>query len=277
MNNTKENNLSKTAQVVAPYIVRTGSGGIAVVTLNRPTNRNALSSAMIESLQIEFDSLATDPNVRVIILRAEGPGFCAGHDLKEIQERRVDQDKGQAFFQKLFADCTKLMTSITALPQPVIAEIQGIATAAGTQLVATCDIAIASDVARFGVNGIDVGFFCSTPMVALSRNIGRKLAMELLTTGDMMTAQKAMDAGLVNQVVARDKLQGATMAMARKIAAKPKNVLALGKKAFQAQIQMPRQEAYQAMEKVMVQNLMLEESVEGFAAFIEKRAPKWTD
>ncbi len=276
MNDLPTSSATGISPVQAPYIVRTGTSGIAVVTLNRPSNRNALSSAMMKAMQTEFDSLATDPNVRVIILRAEGPGFCAGHDLKEIQERRGDQDNGQAFFRELFSDCTKLMTSITALPQPVIVEIQGIATAAGCQLVATCDLAVASDIARFGVNGIDVGFFCSTPMVALSRNIGRKIAMELLTTGDMLTAHEAMDAGLLNQVVSPDKLQGATMALARKIAGKPSNVVALGKKAFQAQIQMPRQEAYQAMEKVMVQNLMLDESVEGFSAFIEKRAPKWT-
>jgi len=194
-----------------------------------------------------------------------------------MHSHRSDPDKGRGFFEELFANCTRLMTTITSLPQPVIAEVQGVATAAGCQLVATCDMAVAGDAARFGVNGIEVGFFCSTPSVALSRNIGRKMAMEMLTTGEMLSANDAVDVGLINRVVARADLQSTTLALAKKIAAQPGRVLALGKKAFQTQIQMPREDAYKAMEAVMVDNLMMEESVEGFSAFIEKRRPDWPE
>ncbi len=266
-----------TTRVAPPFVYRTTNGGVAVITLNRPSSQNVLSMDLMAALQTELDAVAIDRSVRVVIIRAEGGGFCAGHDLKEMQEHRGDPDKGRAFYEQLFASCTRLMTAIIALPQPVIAQVQGTAVAAGCQLVATCDMAVAGDTAQFGVNGIDVGFFCATPSVALSRNIGRKMAMELLTTGEMLTANEGVDVGLVNRVVARADLQGATLALARKIAAKPPNVLALGKKAFQAQIQMPREEAYAAMEAVMVENLMMEESIEGFAAFIEKRQPKWPE
>lgn len=232
---------------------------------------------MMAALQADLEAIADDLETRVVILRADGPGFCAGHDLKEMHDRRSDPDRGREFFQALFATCTKLMTTITSLPQPVIAEVQGTATAAGCQLAASCDMVVASEAARFGVNGIDVGFFCSTPMVALSRNIPRKKTMEMLTTGDMLSAQQAYELGLVNRVVAPGDLETETRTLAAKVASKPRNVLALGKKAFQAQIQMTREDAYAAMEQVMVENLMLDESVEGFSAFIEKRQPDWPE
>ncbi len=260
-----------------PYTYRTSHGNIAILRLNRPSTFNVLSVDMMSTLQTELDSLAADETISVVIIRAEGPGFCAGHDLKEMQERRTDKDSGKAFFKDLFSQCTRLMTTITALPQTVIAQVQGTAVAAGCQLVATCDMAVASENAKFGVNGIDVGFFCSTPSVALSRNIGRKMAMELLTTGDMLSANEGVDVGLVNLVVGREDLESATMNLARKIASKPRKILALGKRAFQTQIQLPREEAYKAMEAVMVDNLMMDESIEGFSAFIEKRPPKWPE
>jgi enoyl-CoA hydratase/carnithine racemase len=263
--------------VSPPYAYRTSLGSIAILHLNRPSVFNVLSVAMMSAIQTELDRLAADDSISVVIIRAEGSGFCAGHDLKEMHGRRSDSDSGKAFFTDLFSQCTRLMTAITALPQPVIAEVQGTAVAAGCQLVATCDMAVASENAKFGVNGIDVGFFCSTPSVALSRNIGRKMAMELLTTGEMLTANEGVDVGLVNLVVGREDLNSATMNLARKVSSKPRNVLALGKKAFQTQINLPREEAYKAMEAVMVENLMMDESIEGFSAFIEKRPPKWPE
>lgn len=256
-------------------IARTYTQGITTLTLNQPDKRNVLSIPMMDALQAEFDAISSDKNTRVVIIRAEGPGFCAGHDLKEMQDRRTDNDRGEAFFRALFAQCTKLMKSVVELPQPVVAEVQGTAVAAGCQLVGSCDMAIAGTSARFGVNGIDVGFFCSTPMVALSRNVPRKKAMELLTTGRLMGAEEAAEAGLVNQVVEDAHLSELTFALAETIAQKPPHVVALGKKAFHQQIQMGMDDAYQLTQEVMVENLMMDESIEGFTAFIDKRPPSW--
>lgn len=248
---------------------------ICTLTLNRPAARNTLSVAMMDALQAELERIAQGGDISAVIIRAEGPGFCAGHDLKEMQARRNDPDGGRAFYQDLFAQCTRLMETIATLPQPVIAAVQGTAVAAGCQLVAACDLAIASETARFGVNGIDAGFFCSTPMVPLTRNIGRKKAFELLTTGRLMSAEEAQDSGLVNQVVGGDKLDAATIALARQIAAKSAAVIALGKQAFYAQLEMNIGDAYRFGSGVMVENLMLRDCAEGFDAFIGKRKPEW--
>ena len=252
-------------------------GPVRVLTLNRANARNTLTVELMTALEGAFADIANTPDVRCVVIRAAGPGFCAGHDLKEMQAHRNDPDRGKAFFTTLFAQCTRLMGAIRACSRPVIAEVQGIATAAGCQLVATCDIAVASDAARFGVNGIDVGFFCSTPAVALARNIDRKKAMELLLTGRMMSAGEACDAGLVNHVAEPEQLSGMTMALATKIAGKSTAVAALGKKAFYEQVQMSLDAAYDVASRAMVDNLLLHDSEEGFSAFIDKRAPQWQD
>ena len=252
-------------------------GGVRVLTLSRPRARNVLSVEMMDQLEAAFADICTSNNVRCVVIRAEGPGFCAGHDLKEMQAHRNDADRGHAFFTDLFAQCTRLMGAIRACPRPVIAEVQGIATAAGCQLVATCDLAIASSTARFGVNGIDVGFFCSTPSVALARNIDRKKAMELLLPGRMMSAAEARDAGLVNHVTEPEDLSATTMTFAGTIAGKSSAVTALGKKVFYAQVQMPLDDAYDLASAMMVENLMLADAEEGFSAFIDKRDPEWRD
>jgi enoyl-CoA hydratase/carnithine racemase len=248
---------------------------VAVLTLNRPQARNSLSTDMMTALDAALDRIGADQAVNAVVLRAEGPGFCAGHDLKEMQAHRNDADRGAAFFRALFDQCTALMGRIQALPVPVIAAVQGSAVAAGCQLVATCDMAIASKAARFGVNGIDVGFFCSTPAVALSRNVGRKKTMELLVTGRMMGAEEALGEGLVNHVVAADELDAAALALAGRIAEKSRAVIALGKATFTKQVQMPLEEAYALACQTMVDNLMMRDSEEGFAAFLEKRKPEW--
>jgi len=271
--------VSKTAPAAsageAPFVLREDKAAIATLTLNRPASYNALSSGMMVALQAAFDGIARDRATAVTVLRAEGKGFCGGHDLKELQGRRSDPDRGVAFYEALFAQCARLMRTIAALPQPVIAEVQGAATASGCQLVASCDLAVAGTRARFGVNGIDAGFFCSTPAVALSRNIGVKKTFELVTTGRLMSAEEAAAAGLVNRVVADAELRGATEALANTIAGKSAAVVALGKQAFYRQLELDRETAYDFTAKVMVRNLMLRDSDEGFAAFIEKRRPKW--
>ena len=251
------------------------NGAIAVLTLDDPACRNALSVAMMTALRRRLDEIAGDDTLRVVIIRATGPGFCAGHDLKEIQAHRNDADRGRGFFTGLFDQCTALMAQLRALPQPVIASVQGTAVAAGCQLVATADLAIASSAARFGVNGIDAGFFCSTPGVALTRNIGRKAAMELLLTGRLMEAEEAKAAGLVNRVVAAGELETATQELAATIAAKSGPVVAFGKKVFQDQIERPLSEAYETASPAMTQNLLMDDCDEGIAAFVEKRAPDW--
>jgi len=256
-------------------VLRRDRGGVATLTLNRPGAYNPLSTEMMTALQAAFDEIGRDRSVAVVLLRAEGKGFCAGHDLKEMQAHRNDPDRGEAFYQALFGQCARLMAGIAALPQPVIAAVQGTAAAAGCQLVATCDLAVAGRDARFGVNGIDVGFFCSTPMVALSRNIGAKKAFELLTTGRLMPAEEAQTAGLVNRVVDDAELDTASQELAVAIAAKSAAVIALGKQAFHRQLELDRETAYDFTGKVMIRNLMMRDAEEGFAAFIEKRRPKW--
>ena len=253
----------------------TSADGIAVLTLNRPNAFNALSEMMLDALVAAISTAENDPGTRVVIITHEGPGFCGGHDLKEIHAHRRDADHGRAYYDRLLAACADMMAGIVASPKIFIARIDGIATAAGCQLVAACDMAIASETSRFGVNGINAGLFCSTPMVALSRNAPRKLVMELLTTGRLMTAEEAVQASLINRAVPAGELGAAVNEMAGAIAAKPASVLALGKQAFYRQLEMPLTEAYAHTSEVITRNLMMDEAREGIAAFIEKRKAEW--
>ena len=251
--------------------------GILRLTLNDAGRRNALSEAMLEELGSAFAEAGSDPAVRVVILAANGPSFCAGHDLKEMTAGRASPDRGRAYFTRVMALCSGVMQEIVNCPKPVIAEVEGVATAAGCQLVASCDLAVAADTARFSTPGVHIGLFCSTPMVALSRNVGSKHAMEMLLTGGMIPATRAAEIGLVNRTVAPDALQGATLEIARKIAAKSSMTLATGKRAFYAQRELPLPEAYDYASKVMVENMLARDAEEGIGAFIEKRAPQWQD
>jgi enoyl-CoA hydratase/carnithine racemase len=245
------------------------------LTLANPP-ANALSDAMIDALQVALDAAAEDASVRVVVIGAEGKLFSGGHDLKQMTAHRSDLDGGRAYFEDVFRRCSKMMQSIRALPKPVVAEVGGIATAAGCQLVASCDIAIASALARFGVNGIDVGLFCSTPMVALSRNIGAKSALDMLMTGEMIDADRALAVGLVSRIAEPDKLRGETDAVVERLLARPPGVLALGKQAFYRQLRMPLGEAYDFASATIVGNMLMDEAKEGIGAFIEKRKPDWS-
>lgn len=251
--------------------------GVLRLTLNDVGRRNALSEAMLVKLASVFGEAGADPSVRVIVLAANGPAFCAGHDLKEMTAGRAGPDRGRAYFTKVMAMCSATMQAIVNCPKPVIAEVTGVATAAGCQLIASCDLAIAADTAQFSTPGVHIGLFCSTPMVALSRNVGSKHAMEMLLTGDMTSAARAAEIGLVNRVVAADALQDATTEMARKIASKSSMTLATGKRAFYAQREMPLSEAYEYASGVMVENMLAQDAAEGIGAFIEKRVPQWQD
>jgi enoyl-CoA hydratase/carnithine racemase len=246
---------------------------IAIVTMNRPERRNALSLAHMRELTQAFEQIGEAREAAVVILRGAGPVFCSGHDLSEMVVREGEPE--QAVFAELFSTCTNLMETIMQIPQPVIAQIQGVATAAGCQLAATCDLAVASEEARFATPGVKIGLFCSTPMVALSRAVGRKKAMEMLLTGDFITALEAREAGLVNRVVAAAELESATMALAQQIAAASPLVVGIGKKAFYTQIDMPVHDAYVYASEVMTQNAMLEDAQEGMCAFLDKRKPEW--
>lgn len=252
-------------------------GAVARLVLNRPAARNALSHALMGTLQEAFDSLATDESVRVIVLAANGPAFSAGHDLKEMAAQRCGSDAGRQAFAQTFAQCSRLMQSIVRHPKPVIAEVQGIATAAGCQLVASCDLAVASREARFATPGVNIGLFCSTPMVALSRNLSRKHAMEMLLTGEMISAEDAQRIGLVNRVVAPELLESETMKLAHRIGAKPGRTVKIGKEAFYRQLEMPLAEAYDHASAVMTKNMLEAEAAEGIGAFLEKRPPKWPE
>jgi enoyl-CoA hydratase/carnithine racemase len=251
-------------------VLREDRDAIALLTLNRADQFNALSRDMLFELEQRLDVIASDDSVRVVIIGANGRAFCAGHDLKEM---RSTEDS--AFHQELFAHCGRLMLKINQLKQPVIAQVQGVATAAGCQLVASCDLAIASDRARFAVSGINLGLFCSTPAVPLSRNIARKHAMRMLLTGDFITAEEARQSGLVNEVVDVNALETACFELAQKIAAKPPTVIALGKAAFYQQLGMTLEDAYNFASERMACNLSSEEAREGIDAFIEKRQPDW--
>ncbi len=250
--------------------------GVAVLTLSRPRARNALSLAMLESLQSALLTLRNDPAVSVIVLSAQGPAFCAGHDLKELTSHRGDSDGGRAFYALTMRTCADLMQGIIDCPKPVIAAVQATATAAGCQLVATCDLAIAADTASFCTPGVNIGLFCSTPMVALTRNVSRKRAMELLLLGEMLPADEAVTWGLVNRAVPREDVLPDALDMARKIAAKSPATVAIGKRAFYAQIEQPLAEAYDFAAAVMVENMLHADASEGICAFLDKRPPTWS-
>ncbi len=258
-------------------LLRENQGAIATLTLNRPDQLNALSEALLQALQAAFDTIAAEEATKVVILRGAGRAFCAGHDLREMQGKRQVPDGGRAYYQALFQKCSKMMTTIPRLPQPVLAEVGGLATAAGCQLVASCDIAVASASARFGVNGVNIGLFCSTPMVALSRNIGRKKTFELLTTGDFLSADQALEHGLVNKVVPDAELGAETMALAEKVASKLGSAVRIGKRAFYEQLEMTLDAAYAHTGNVIAENMLREDTAEGVQAFLEKREPDWPD
>jgi len=254
-----------------PLVLRSNADGVACLTLNRPQARNALSQSMIDALQAEFDAIAVDTSVRVVVLSGAGPAFCAGHDLKEMRTAGF----AQGYAEALFNACGLLMQRIVSLPQPVIARVHGIATAAGAQLVASCDLAIAADNTRFATPGVNIGLFCSTPMVALSRNVSHKHAMQLLLTGDLIDAATALRIGLVNEIVPETELDAAVTALAEKIASKSRHTVAIGKEAFYRQAELPLAEAYSYTKNVMVANLQARDAQEGISAFIDKRPPVW--
>ena len=264
-----------TAPTASPPILPTRSGGVLTITMNRPESRNALSEHMMRLLQMTFDEAADDESVRVIVLAAKGPAFSSGHDLKEMTGHRHDPDKGLAYYRALFAQCSRLMQTIVRHPKPVIAQVQALATAAGCQLVASCDLAVASTEARFATPGVNIGLFCSTPMVALSRAVPRKAAMEMLLTGESIGAEDAKRHGLVNRVVAPADLESETQTLARFIANKPRTTLKTGKVAFQHQLELGLSSAYDYVSEVMTQNMLHAEAEEGIGAFLDKRAPKW--
>jgi enoyl-CoA hydratase/carnithine racemase len=249
--------------------------GVLLLTLARPDQRNSLSEAMLHALQAAIADAAADPAVRAVVLAAQGPVFCAGHDLKELTAHRADADRGRAFTEKLMRLCATVMQAIVHCPKPVIAAVQGTASAAGCQLVATCDLAVAADTAQFCTPGVNIGLFCSTPMVALTRNVSRKRAMEMLLLGEMLPAREAAEYGLVNRVVAPDKVLDEALALAALIASKPPVTVATGKEAFYKQIEMPLSEAYNYAAGVMVENMLHAESKEGIGAFLEKRPADW--
>ena len=261
--------------MTSALLIREDLGAVTRLTLNAPEKLNALSDAMLAALKDAFQALADDRTARVVILRGAGKAFCAGHDLKEMQAGRATDDKGRAYFADLFARCAQVMQLIPALPQPVIAEVHGIATAAGCQLVASCDLAVTAEGTRFGVNGVNIGLFCSTPMVALSRNVPRKVALEMLTTGAFIDAARAREVGLVNRVVPHDALEAASLEFAGVIAGKLGAAVKIGKQAFYGQIGMDLAGAYAYAADVMVQNMLWRDTEEGINAFIEKRTPDW--
>ena len=258
-------------------LLRERDGDIAVLVLNRPAARNSLSEALLKALAAAFTEIADDKTVRAVVLAANGPAFCAGHDLKELTARRADADGGRAYFKHIMTFSSAMMQQIVNLPQPVIAAVQGVASAAGCQLVASCDLAIASPAAKFATPGVDIGLFCSTPMVALSRNVARKHAMEMLLTGEMVSAEDAARIGLINRVVAIGEERRATLALAQKIAAKSSYVLKIGKQAFYRQAELGLADAYAYASEVMTENMMARDAEEGICAFIEKRDPTWED
>jgi enoyl-CoA hydratase/carnithine racemase len=262
--------MSAIPQASEPFVLRSDADGICTLTLNRPQQFNLLTGEMIDALQSQFDELAGDGSIRVVVLTGAGKGFCAGHDLKEIRDLGE-----QPAIEELFDRCSRMMLTITQLPQPVIARVQGAAAAAGCQLVAQCDLAVAVDAAKFTTPGVSWGFFCSTPGVALARNLPRKRAMELLLTGDMIDAPTALQWGLVNRVVPVAELDAAVNELARKIAAKPHATVAAGKRAFYRQAESSLESAYALAGRTIAASFAHEEGREGMDAFIDKRKPRW--
>jgi len=263
--------------VTLPVLLREDQDDIAVLVLNRPQARNSLSEAMIAALTENLAAIGNDERVRVVVLAANGPAFSAGHDMKEMTARRSDGDRGRAYFKQLMEACATMMQAIVHLPQPVIACVQGAASAAGCQLVASCDLAVASGAARFATPGVNIGLFCSTPMVALSRNVSRKHAMEMLLTGDLLPAEEARRIGLINRVVTPGAERHEALTLARQIAAKSALTVKIGKQAFYRQLEMSLADAYRYAADVMVENMLARDAEEGIGAFIEKRTPNWED
>jgi enoyl-CoA hydratase/carnithine racemase len=266
------------ASAASPLVLlREDRGGIAILTLNRPQARNSLSEALLQALGDALSAIARDRAVRVVVLAANGPAFSAGHDLKELNAHRSEADRGRAYFKHIMGLCSRVMQQIVTLPQPVIAAVQATATAAGCQLVASCDLAVASQAAKFATPGVNIGLFCSTPMVALSRNVSRKHAMRMLLTGDLISADEAVRIGLVNEVVPAGQERAAAIKLAEKIAAKSTAIVKIGKEAFYRQAEMSLGDAYDYASQVMVENMLARDAEEGISAFIEKRDPKWQD
>jgi enoyl-CoA hydratase/carnithine racemase len=267
------NTISAEAKFAAQdsFVLSTRERGVATLTLNRPERFNPLSSAMISALQAELDAIAEDRSVRVVVLAAKGKGFCAGHDLKEMRAHAGDK----TWQRQLFDECSRMMVALTQMPQPVIARVHAIATAAGCQLVSMCDLAVAADTAKFAMPGVNIGVFCSTPAVGVARNIGRKRAMEMLITGEPIDAQTALDWGLVNRVVPADKLDAEVERFVEIVLARSPATVRLGKQAFYRQIDRSLEAAYDLASETMACNLMLEDAAEGMDAFIEKRRATW--
>ena len=261
----------------AAILLREDIGAIAVLTLNRPQARNSLSEAMLQALGAALTAIAQERAVRAVVIAANGPAFSAGHDLKEINAHRADPDRGRAYFKRIMGLCSAMMQQIVMLPQPVIAAVGATATAAGCQLVASCDLAIAAHTAKFATPGVNIGLFCSTPMVALSRNVSRKHAMEMLLTGELISAEEAARIGLVNRVVGAGHERAEALKLAEKIAGKSASTVKIGKEAFYRQAEMPLAEAYNYASEVMVDNMLARDAEEGISAFIEKREPSWED
>jgi enoyl-CoA hydratase/carnithine racemase len=259
-----------------PLILRDDHGAITHLTLNSPGNLNALSDEMLAALQAEFDALAVTDTQKVIVLKGAGRAFCAGHDLKQMQAARQAEDNGATAWKDLFDRCAHLMQTIPRLPQPVIAQVHGLAAAAGCQLVASCDLAVAEEGAKFGVNGVNIGLFCSTPMVALSRVMPRKQVFEMLTTGKFLDAEEAQVAGLINRTAPPEGLEAATQDLAQTIAAKLGSAVRVGKQAFYQQADLTMAEAYALTGEVMVDNMLNRDTEEGINAFLEKRPPEWS-
>ena len=258
------------AEAIEPVLLRSDAEGVVGLTLNRPGAYNALSRELLAALQVELDRIRDDPAVRIVVITGKGRAFCAGHDLKEMAGERERER-----LLELFGACSRMMLSLTRLPQPVIALVDGIATAAGCQLVAGCDLALATTNARFATSGVKYGLFCSTPMVAVSRNVARKAALEMLLTGDFIEADEALRLGLINQVVAPEKLEEAFDALLARLLDKPRAVLALGKRAFYRQLELGLEEAYRFTTEVIVDNALGKDFEAGLAAFLEKRRPAW--
>jgi enoyl-CoA hydratase/carnithine racemase len=263
------------AQSPSPVLVRADVEGVSTLTLSRPQKRNPLSEALIAALTAEFDAMAADKSIRAVVLAAEGPAFSAGHDLKEMSARRADADRGRAYFADILGRCAAMMTRIVNLPQPVIAAVEGVATAAGCQLVASCDLAVAGAEARFSTPGVHIGLFCSTPMVALSRSVSGKHAMEMLLLGELIDAETAHRFGLVNRIAPAGGALAEAQRLAAVIAGKSPLTVKTGKQAFYRQREMNLDEAYRYAAQVMTENMLARDAEEGIGAFIEKRAPAW--
>ena len=261
--------MSSTLNTLLTYVV---ADNIAILTLNRPNQQNALSSDLMKALIHKLDEIKDNKNIKVVTIFANGNNFCAGHDLKELK-----MDKSEKRFKQIFELCSSLMIKIVKLPKPVIAGVHGIATAAGCQLVASCDLAIASENSKFATPGVNIGLFCSTPMVAVSRNVGRKQTMEMLLMGDFISPSKAMDIGLINNIVKNKNIKEETLKVAKIIASKSTATVAIGKEAFYKQLEMSIEEAYKYTSKIMSSNMLRQDAQEGISAFIENRNPKWSD